>query len=143
MVAFYGTAAAFVAIAIACMMLPWRVLRVVLSVLSVALLGVSLTAIVSFISLYVYQLPTHHCPFDMFQSGYNWVGYLLYGSLFAATVFGLLPGVFVPIRALPGVGPMVHDSETRWLRWSILSAVIFLAVSSWPMVFGHMRLVGS
>ena len=39
---------------------------------------VSLAAMVSFISPYVYEMPSHHCPFDVLQSGYHWIGYPLY-----------------------------------------------------------------
>jgi hypothetical protein len=142
MAAFYGTIAAFLTVAGACLLRPWAALRAGLSVLSLALLAVSLTAVVSFVSLYVYQLPTHHCPFDMFQAGYRWIGYPLYGSLFAGVVFGLLPGVFVPVARRRGLDAAVRRAESRWLRWGILCVLAFTTVSSWPIVFGRMTLVG-
>jgi hypothetical protein len=40
----------------------------------------SLAATISFISLYIYELPTHHCPFDMLQKSSNFVGYPIYLS---------------------------------------------------------------
>jgi len=142
MVAFYGTVALFLLVAVACLALPWRALRVALSALSLALLGVSLAAVVSFLSLYFYQLPTHHCPFDLLQEGHFFVGYALYGTLFAGTCFGLLPGLFVPLARIPGAGPVLRVAEARWLRWSVASVVAFTVLSSWPVVFGRMALLG-
>jgi len=143
MATFYATIAAFLVAATACLLRPWRALRVALSATSLGLLAVSLAAIVSFVSLYVYQLPTHHCPFDMFQAGYHWIGYPLYASLFAGVVFGLLPGVFVPVAHRRGLEAAVHRAEARWLTWGILSILVFTTVASWPIVLGRMTLVGS
>lgn len=142
MMVFYGTVAVFLLIAVACLIVPWRSLRVILSAASLAFLGVSLAAIVSFLSLYFYQLPTHHCPFDILQRGHLFVGYALYGTLFAGTCFGLLPGLFVPLASIPGAGAAIRIAETRWLRWSVLSVVVFTMLSSWPVVFGRMTLMG-
>jgi hypothetical protein len=50
-------------------------------------------AVVYFFGTYVYQLPTHKCPFCMLQSEYYYVGYLLWGSLFMGTYIGLSDAV--------------------------------------------------
>lgn len=142
MLTFYTTVVVFLLVAAACLILPWRSLRVILSAASLVLLVVSLAAIVSFLSLYFYQLPTHHCPFDILQRGHLFVGYALYGSLFAGTCFGLLPGLFVPVWRIPGAFSTVRIAEARWLRWSMLSVAVFTAISSWPVLFGRMTLLG-
>lgn len=46
-------------------------------------------AVVYFFGTYVYELPTHKCPFCMLQSDYMYVGYLLWMSLFIGTYIGL------------------------------------------------------
>ncbi len=46
-------------------------------------------AVVYFFGTYVYQLPTHKCPFCMLQAEYAYVGYLLWASLFMGTYIGL------------------------------------------------------
>ena len=61
----------------------------VFSCFSLWLLGTSLAAIISFISLYVYELPTHHCPFCLIQKEYHYVGYPLYAALFSARHYRL------------------------------------------------------
>lgn len=50
-------------------------------------------AVVYFFGTYLYQLPTHKCPFCMLQSDYYYVGYLLWGSLFMGTYMGLSDAV--------------------------------------------------
>ena len=40
-------------------------------------------AIVYFFGTYIYELPTHKCPFCMFQKEYHYIGYLIWGSLFS------------------------------------------------------------
>ena len=54
---------------------------------------VSLLSLIQFFGTYIYQLPTHHCPFCFLQSDYYYVGYLLYGLLFLGTFYGMRVGV--------------------------------------------------
>lgn len=42
-----------------------------------------------FFSTYIYQLPTHQCPFCMLQKEYYFVGYFIWGTLFLGTFFGI------------------------------------------------------
>jgi hypothetical protein len=49
---------------------------------------ITLAAIISFISLYFYELPTHHCPFCILQKEYQYGGYVIYLALFVATIAG-------------------------------------------------------
>jgi hypothetical protein len=46
-------------------------------------------AIVYFFGTYVYELPTHKCPFCMLQHEYYYMGYILWGTLFVGTFFGM------------------------------------------------------
>ncbi len=101
MVAFYAGAGLLALLLGAC--LTWKSgwLRLLLALVAAAFLPLALAAIISFISLYVYQLPTHHCPFDLFQGHYHYLGYPLYLSLFAAVLYGVLPGLFRPLARQP------------------------------------------
>ncbi|MCK9337307.1 MAG: hypothetical protein M0P43_05720 [Arcobacteraceae bacterium] len=47
-------------------------------------------AVTYFFGTYIYQLPTHICPFCMLQSDYYFVGYLIWGSLFLGSFFGIV-----------------------------------------------------
>lgn len=46
-------------------------------------------AVTYFFSTYIYQLPTHQCPFCMLQKEYYFIGYIIWGTLFLGTFFGV------------------------------------------------------
>ena len=80
------TAAAFAAVLAAALLsgaagLWTRRWTRVLAVSGTLALPVSVAALISFISLYFYELPTHHCPFCILQREYGYVGYLIYATL--------------------------------------------------------------
>ncbi len=61
------------------------------TLLSVALfVFVAYYAVVYFFGTYVYELPTHKCPFCMMKRDYGYVGYLIWGSLFIGTFEALI-----------------------------------------------------
>ncbi len=49
----------------------------------------SIISLILFTGTYVYELPTHLCPFCLLQGGYWYVGYLFYTLLFLGTFFGV------------------------------------------------------
>ena len=55
---------------------------------------ISYYAIVYFFTPYIYQLPTHKCPFCMFQSDYNYIGYFIFISLFMASFHAINSSIF-------------------------------------------------
>jgi hypothetical protein len=46
-------------------------------------------AVVYFFGIYIYELPTHKCPFCMLQAEYYYVGYVIWGTLFLGSYIGL------------------------------------------------------
>jgi hypothetical protein len=76
-------------------------------------LVVSILAIVSFISIYIYELPAHHCPFCLLQAGYHFIGYPIYASLFGGTIAGLGVGVLQPFRKLPSLSAVVPKMQKK------------------------------
>jgi hypothetical protein len=139
---FYTTVIIFFAAALVCMKSRRAFLRYIVSVLSIVLFGISIAAIVSFISLYIYELPSHHCPFDIFQRPYYFIGYPIYISLFCGVLFGLLPGFFQPFKKIGSLGENIVQAEKKWLLLSLLFILIFTAISSWPVVFGNFTMRG-
>lgn len=51
---------------------------------------VSIIALIMFFGTYIYELPSHRCPFCYLQSDYYYVGYLIYTLLFLGTFNGLI-----------------------------------------------------
>ena len=70
------------------------------SLMSGATLVVSIASILSFVSVYLYELPTHHCPFCILQGEYRYIGYPLYLTLLGGTVSGMGVGMLMPFREI-------------------------------------------
>lgn len=103
---------------------------------------ISLTSLVSVPSMYFYELPTHHCPFDILQAGNGYVGYPLYGALATWTLFGVLPVLFQPLRRHPSLGDAITSRQHWHVLWSLLGQAVFVALVTYPVVFGAFRLRG-
>ncbi len=63
------------------------------SVLNILFVIISLISLISFFGTYIYELPSHHCPFCMLQSDYHYIGYVLYLFLFLGTFNGTVLGL--------------------------------------------------
>jgi len=59
-------------------------------ILSGLFLYFSYYSILYFFGTYVYELPTHHCPFCMLQKDYYYVGYFIFIFLFLGSFFGMV-----------------------------------------------------
>ena len=66
--------------------------RFVYAILSALFVPVAILSLIGYFGTYIYELPTHHCPFCLMQSDYNYVGYFLYTFLFITTFYGMLVG---------------------------------------------------
>lgn len=78
--------------------LRWGRGGLVHAVMSLAVLGIGLAAIISTISVYVYELPHHHCPFCILKREYHHLGYALYIPLFLGTTLGVGTGIAATSR---------------------------------------------
>ena len=64
--------------------------RYIFTTLNIIFIPVSLISLILFFGTYIYELPSHHCPFCYLQSDYYYVGYLIYFLLFMGTFYGLV-----------------------------------------------------
>ena len=115
---------------------PWRLAHGGTGLL---LANLALPAVLSFLSPLIYALPTHHCPFDMLQGHYRYVGYPIYAGLFGAVLAALLPALFWPFRIRPSVAAVYEEAARRWTRGGMLCMGLFVAAAAWP-VFRGIRL---
>jgi hypothetical protein len=110
-----------------------------LGALTALLLPVGLAAVVSWLSPYVYELPTHHCPFCLLQREYHWVGYPLYGALLGGSLTGAGVGVLMPFRAIPSLAGALPAYQRRLAGWSValLTGLGFLV--AWIVAASQLR----
>jgi hypothetical protein len=111
----------------------------VLGVLAAMLLPVGLTAVVSWLSPYVYELPTHHCPFCLLQREYHWVGYPLYGALLAGSLGGASVGVLMPFRSIPSLAGPLPAFQRRLATWSVVLLTILAILVAGIVAGSHLR----
>lgn len=111
---------------------------VVAALMSPIILGLGLLAVISFVSVAYYELPTHHCPFDLFQPENHYVGYPLLVSLVVAVVTALFTGLFQPLHRVPSLKAQLAESESRWLTVAIAAYGVFIVCAFWPLVFGNL-----
>jgi len=90
----------------------------------------AMIGIVSFVSLYVYEHPHHHCPFCLLKPEYDYQGYWLYLPLFAATAAGLGVGALQPFARIPSLAAILPQLARR-LSWiAVLGFSLFTAVAT-------------
>lgn len=106
--------------------------------LSVLTFIVSLISIVSFISLYIYELPTHHCPFCIIMEEYGYIGYLLYIPLFGAVVAGMGAGILIPFREVESLKPALNGIINKLTLGSILLFGVFTLVATYQITFSNL-----
>lgn len=110
------------------------------AILSLAFLAVATASLISFIGLYIYALPTHHCPFCLLHREYGFVGYPLYGALLGGAISGLGVGALAPFQGRPSLAIALPGIQ-RKLTWATVAlALLFtLIVGAW-MVLSPLRL---
>ncbi len=94
--------------------------------LNLTFIFISLISLVSFFGTYIYELPTHHCPFCLLQQDYNYVGYLLYGVLFIGTFRGLVIG-FIELRK--------NERENSYRISLFFNSLFLVIVSSYTLLY--------
>jgi hypothetical protein len=100
----------------------------------------SCVSLISFISLYFYELPTHHCPFCILQKEYGYVGYLLYAALLMGAVSGLGVGALMPFRGIGSLSDRLPRIQKRLTRLCLAAYLLFAAISIYRMVSTDFRL---
>jgi len=102
--------------------------------LSLLMFFISLLSIVSFISLYIYELPTHHCPFCIIMEEYDYLGYLLYILLFGAVVLGVGVGALIPFRQVESLKLMLSGFIRKLALASVILYAAFTALVTYEIV---------
>lgn len=126
----------FTASILLCMALGFRFLlsakgAYLFSGTSIIFFIVALASLVSFISPYFYELPTHHCPFCILQKEYGYVGYLLYACLLGGVITGTGVGALAPFRERASLSHLVPVIQGRLARITLLLFFIFTATVAW------------
>lgn len=103
---------------------------------------VSMVSMVSFISVYFYELPTHHCPFCVLQGEYHYIGYPLYLTLLGASIAGVAVGMVERFRGVASLRQALPGFQRGLCLSSMVGYILFVGISSYPMIFSDFKLEG-
>ena len=96
--------------------------------------------LVHVIVLYIYELPTHHCPFCIFKKEYAYVGYLFYLTLFGGVISGLAVGLLQPFAKVSSMKSFVPGIQKRLLLIALSSYVGFFLLAVYTMTTSVLRM---
>lgn len=139
MVSFYIAAAGYTLLNIFILRSRAGLFRVLTSVAGILFLFVGIGAVISFVSIYIYELPTHHCPFDLLQGNYNYIGYPIYFLLYLSVYYGVLPGLFCPLRNSPEVNILIGKEERRWVIRAVSSTLGLVFLVSYAVLSSNLN----
>jgi hypothetical protein len=103
-------------------------------------LPVTIAAIVSLVSPYVYDLPTHHCPFCLLQREYGYIGYPWYAALLVGAASGIGVGVVQPFRAVESLAAAIPQLQRRLAAASVVLLGALALSTAWKMATAHLRM---
>ncbi len=93
---------------------------------NIVFLIISIVSLIRFFSPYIYELPTHHCPFCILQGDYYYIGYILYITLFAGTFYGMVTLI----------SKSLDKQNTNYFKISIIfSSLYVLIVTTYPIIY--------
>ncbi len=88
---------------------------------------ISIFSLILFFSTYIYELPTHHCPFCLLQKDYYYIGYFLYIFLFSGTFWGVAT-MFMHFFGKKRIA--------LWYNFSLIFNTLYMiTISLYPIVF--------
>jgi hypothetical protein len=107
---------------------------------SVVTFFVAAASSISFICLYIYELPSHHCPFCVLQKEYGHVGYVLYAALLGGAVFGMGTGTLMPWRDHGSMIRVIPPLQRRLTAITLVLYFLFTLIATYWIVSSSFRL---
>jgi len=101
---------------------------------------VNIMSLISFISLYIYQMPSHHCPFCILQKEYDFIGYPLYLALLTAAVSGVGSGLLQPFRRIESLADTLPAFQKKLVLLAVIATLLFALIASCFIVFSSFKL---
>jgi hypothetical protein len=106
----------------------------IFSFLSTLTFVTATAALVSFICLYFYELPSHHCPFCILQKEYNYIGYALYATLLGGAISGLGVGALKPFISHPSLSRIIPGIQRQLTLVTLTLYLLFTLIVVWRML---------
>jgi hypothetical protein len=101
----------------------------------------AIIGVLSFISLYIYEHPHHHCPFCILKPEYDYQGYLLYLPLFVATAAGLGAGAMQPFARIGSLNRIIPKASARLAGLAASSYILFTLLATYLVLASNLILI--
>ncbi len=99
------------------------------SIVNLLYLLISIVSLIMFFGTYIYELPTHHCPFCILQKEYHYIGYFLYITLFVGTFYGI--GLII--------SQLINGAKSFHYNVSIVFNTIYMLIVSYYFVGYYLK----
>jgi hypothetical protein len=101
----------------------------------------AIIGVLSFISLYIYEHPHHHCPFCILKPEYDYQGYWLYLPLFVATAAGLGAGAVQPFARVASLHRIIPQVSARLAGLAASGYILFALVATYFVLTSNLILI--
>ena len=101
----------------------------------------AIIGVLSFISLYIYEHPHHHCPFCILKPEYDYQGYWLYLPLFVATAAGLGAGAMQPFARVASLCQIIPRASARLAGLAAGGYFLFALVATYFILASNLILI--
>jgi len=101
----------------------------------------AIIGVLSFISLYIYEHPHHHCPFCILKPEYDYQGYWLYLPLFTATAAGLGAGALQPFARVRSLASVIPGVSARLAGIAAVGYSLFITVATYFVLASKLILI--
>ena len=98
-------------------------------------------ALMYLFSPYIYELPTHRCPFCILQDRYGYIGYFLYGCLYFAGLGCVAVGALMPRRSLESMAAVIPGLQRKLAIMSLACWMMYALTVSWLSATSSLRLI--
>ena len=109
--------------------------------LSAAGFVVAIIGVLSFISLYIYEHPHHHCPFCILKPEYDYQGYWMYLPLFVATAAGLGAGALQPFAGVASLRQVIPEVSARLAGLAASGYILFTLFATYFVLASNLILI--
>lgn len=137
---FYGAMSAAIGAALWHWRSRSRTSGYVMALASCAGFVAAITGVLSFISLYIYEHPHHHCPFCILKPEYAYQGYWLYVPLFVATAAGLGAGAMQTFAGVISLRVIIPAVSSRLAGVSAAGYILFTSLATWFVLSSNLIL---
>jgi hypothetical protein len=110
------------------------------SVISGVMAVLTVASIFSFLSVYIYELPSHHCPFCILQKEYHYIGYPLYAALLFGTASGLGVGALMPFKNIGSLQQVVPALQKRLCLASLFCSALLIGIATYKILTSNLVL---